>query len=98
MIHIYYHRMTLSRPGQESDMDYERQMSDGAEQQSATSPADASNSSFAGPAQVPDVLFDQLEYLIGHAEGNCSTECRDCRRLQMVTDWLLLPVRCRSRA
>ena len=79
-------------------MDYERQMSDGAEQQSATSPADASNSSFAGPAQVPDVLFDQLEYLIGHAEGNCSTECRDCRRLQMVTDWLLLPFRCRSRA
>lgn len=79
-------------------MDWERQVSDAAEQQAATSPAEASNSSIAGPAQVIDVLFDQLQYLVGHVEGNCSTECPDCRRLQMVTQWLLLPFRCRSRA
>lgn len=79
-------------------MDWERQMSDAAEQQAATSPAETSNLSIAGPAQVIDVLFDQLQYLVGHGGGNCSEACPDCRRLQMVADWLLLPFRCRSRA
>ena len=79
-------------------MDWERQTSEAAGEQNATSETLARNSSFAGPAHVTDVLFDQLQYLIGHDAGNCSTECPDCRRLQMVTDWLLLPFRCRSRA
>ncbi|HEV3333643.1 MAG TPA: hypothetical protein VG096_21815 [Bryobacteraceae bacterium] len=77
-------------------MDWERQMSEGAETQSATSPADTRNSSSTGSAQVTDVLFDQLQYLVEHTAGNCSTECPDCRRLQMVSDWLLLPFRCRN--
>jgi hypothetical protein len=77
-------------------MDWEHQTSDAASEQAATSPAEASNSSFAGPAQIADVLFDQLEYLVRHATGNCSEGCSDCRRLQLVTDWLLLPFRCRT--
>ena len=76
-------------------MDSDRQMSDAAEHGSATSPAETRNASNAGPAQVTDVLFDQLQYLVEHGAGNCSAECPDCRRLQMVTDWLLLPFRCR---
>jgi hypothetical protein len=79
-------------------MDWERQFSDGAEQPAPTSQPETGNSSCTGPAQITDVLFDQLQYLIEHIEGNCSTSCPDCRRLQMVTDWLLLPFRCRSRA
>jgi len=79
-------------------MDWERRISDAAEQPSVMSPIAARNGNNAGPAMVADVLFDQLEYLVGHVEGNCSIECRDCRRLQMVTDWLLLPFRTRSRA
>jgi hypothetical protein len=76
-------------------MDWERKISDAAEQQSATSPAETRNASYAAPAQISDVLFDQLQYLVEHRVGNCSSECPDCRRLQMVTDWLLLPFRCR---
>jgi len=88
--------MTLSRPSRGYDMDWERQISEAAEQESATSPAETRNASHAGPAHITDVMFDQLQYLVGHVGGNCATECPDCRRLQMVTDWLLLPFRCRQ--
>jgi len=77
-------------------MDWERKISDAAEQESATSPVDTGNPSSAGPARISDVLFDQLEYLVALTAGKCSEDCPDCRRLQMVTDWLLLPFRCRT--
>lgn len=77
-------------------MDWERQTSDAAEEQASTSPAVARNPSYIAPALITDVLFDQLQYLVEHALGDCSTECADCRRLQMVTDWLLLPFRFRG--
>jgi hypothetical protein len=77
-------------------MDWERKISEAAETQPATGAADAGHSRPAGPAPLTDVLFDQLEYLVGHAAGNCSEDCRDCRRLQMASDWLLLPFRCRT--
>jgi len=76
-------------------MDWERQISDAAEQQSATSPAEARNPSNIGPAHLTDVMFDQLQYLVEHVAGNCGEECPDCRRLEMVSDWLLMPFRCR---
>jgi hypothetical protein len=77
-------------------MDWERQMPDGARSQSAASQAETGKPGGIGPADVADVLFDQLQFLVGHTGGNCSEDCSDCRRLQMVTDWLLLPFRCRN--
>jgi len=44
-------------------------------------------------APSTDVMYEQLEYLIGHSGGNCPPDCKDCRRLQQVTNWLLLPFR-----
>jgi len=40
-----------------------------------------------------DVMFDQLEYLVNHADEKCSSQCRDCARLEQVRHWLLLPFR-----
>ena len=77
-------------------MDWERQISDAAEQPATTSRPDTGNSSNTGPAQITDVLFDQLQYLVGTHRRKLLCECPDCRRLQMVTDWLLLPFRCRT--
>ena len=77
-------------------MDWERSISDAAGQRSATSPAEARNPNSSGPAPIAEVLFDQLEYLVSHTAERCSENCPDCRRLQMVTDWLLLPFRCRT--
>jgi len=78
-------------------MDWDRHASDATGQQAEPRPAEVRNLISAAPAQVTDVLFDQLQYLVEHSEGNCSAACRDCRRLQMVTDWLLLPFRSRNR-
>jgi hypothetical protein len=40
-----------------------------------------------------DVMFDQIEYLIGHADETCPEGCVDCARLEQVKNWLLLPFR-----
>ena len=77
-------------------MDWERKTSEAAEQESTATPPETGKATFAGPAHVTDVLFDQLEYLVAHTAENCSENCPDCRRLQMVADWLLLPFRCRT--
>jgi hypothetical protein len=46
---------------------------------------------YAGSARLIDVMFDQLEYLIAHSRRNCSPGCRDCERLEQVSNWLLAP-------
>jgi len=50
---------------------------------------------YVEPAPLTEVMFDQLEYLVGHgarrAPGDCSPGCVDCGRLQQVKNWLLLP-------
>ena len=47
-------------------------------------------------ALLADVMFEQLEYLIGHSDGDCPPDCIDCTRLQQVRNLLLLPFRCDS--
>ena len=43
------------------------------------------------PAPAADVMFDQLEYLAGHAVRTCPMGCAECARLTQVKDLLLLP-------
>ena len=40
-----------------------------------------------------DVMYEQLEYLIGHSDEDCPPDCMDCDRLQQVRSLLLLPFR-----
>jgi hypothetical protein len=42
---------------------------------------------------LTDVMYEQLEYLIGHCDGGCPPNCIDCNRLQQVRNLLLLPFR-----
>jgi len=46
---------------------------------------------YTGSAHLIDVMFDQLEYLIAHSRRNCPPGCRDCERLEQVSNWLLTP-------
>ena len=46
---------------------------------------------YVGSARLIDVMFDQLEYLIAHYRRNCPPGCRDCERLEQVSNWLLTP-------
>jgi len=45
------------------------------------------------PAPKIDVMFDQLEYLLGHQDDECPAGCRECVRLKQVEDSLLQPFR-----
>ncbi len=38
-----------------------------------------------------DVLFEQLEYLVGHSRGTCLPLCSECCRLNMVKELLMSP-------
>ena len=42
-------------------------------------------------APPTDVMYEQLEYLIGHPDGDCPPDCIDCDRLQKIRSLLLLP-------
>ncbi len=45
-------------------------------------------------APRPDIMRDQLEYLLNHQRGDsCPDDCMDCVRLLQVDCWLLLPFR-----
>lgn len=48
---------------------------------------------YRAAAPVVDVLYDQLAYLVSHADGACPSGCPDCARLEQVKTWLLLPFR-----
>ena len=69
-------------------------LSDPADQPSIATPAVIERNVYnLEAAPLIDVMYEQLEYLIGHSGGNCPPDCIDCRRLQQVINWLLLPFR-----
>ena len=78
-------------------MDFDRSLSDTANQPSIATPATPAviegNVRYLTAAPLTDVMYEQLEYLIGHSGGNCPPDCIDCGRLQQVRNWLLLPFR-----
>jgi hypothetical protein len=52
------------------------------------------------PAPLADVMFDQLDWLLGHVSPACGPECEDCARLEQVKKILLKPfdaVQCKPR-
>jgi len=53
---------------------------------------------FIAPALLIDVLFDQLEYLVSHAGGECPAGCPDCKRFKQIKKLLLVPFESVSRA
>jgi hypothetical protein len=44
-------------------------------------------------APTVKVMFDQLEYLLGHEGQGCPAGCQDCIRLREIEGWLLQPFR-----
>src|SRR5262245_33317872 len=46
---------------------------------------------FIEAAQLTDVLFDQLDHLVSHAEQDCPPGCSDCERLEQIKRLLLAP-------
>jgi hypothetical protein len=40
-------------------------------------------------APTMKVMFDQLEYLLGHKSQGCPAGCQDCIRLREIEGWLL---------
>jgi hypothetical protein len=58
----------------------------------AASKASASRGNcYVASAALPDVMFDQLKYLLAHSGRDCTPDCLDCGRLQQVKKLLLLP-------
>ena len=49
--------------------------------------------SYIEAAPTTNVMFDQLEYLVGHASQGCRAGCQDCIRLREIEGWLLQPFR-----
>ena len=73
-------------------METNRSTSDAGGQPSRENDASATRGvCYAGSARLTDVMFDQLEYLIAHSRRNCPPGCRDCERLEQVSNWLLTP-------
>jgi len=78
-------------------MDFDRSLSNTADQPSIAKPAAVErNGHNLKAAPLIDVLYEQLDYLIGYSGRNCPPDCIDCRRLQQVMNWLLLPFRSKS--
>jgi len=46
---------------------------------------------FIEAAPLTDVLFDQFEYLVSHAQQECPPGCPDCERLRQIKKLLLVP-------
>jgi hypothetical protein len=75
-------------------MDFYRSLSDAADRPSIGTPAAIERNVYIlKAAPLTDVMYEQLEYLIGHSDGDCPPECMDCDRLQKVRNLLLLPFR-----
>jgi hypothetical protein len=75
-------------------MDMDGSSPEAANQAPAATPEGiARNVSYLDAGPLTDVMFDQLEYLIGHATESCRVGCVDCARLEQVKNWLLLPFR-----
>lgn len=75
-------------------MDFYRSLSDTADGPSIATPGVIErNAHNLKAAPLTDVMYEQLEYLIGHSDGDCPPDCIDCDRLQQVRNLLLLPFR-----
>ena len=75
-------------------MEFDRSLSDTADQPSIATPAVLGRNVLnLKAAPLIDVMYEQLEYLIGHSDGDCPPDCIDCNRLQQVRNLLLLPFR-----
>ena len=75
-------------------MDFYRSLSETADRPSVATPAVIErNVHLLKAAPLTDVMYEQLEYLIGHSDGACPENCIDCDRLQQVRNLLLLPFR-----
>jgi hypothetical protein len=75
-------------------MDFYRSLSDTADRPSIATPGVIERNVYnSKTAPLIDVMYEQLEYLVGHSDGDCLPDCMDCRRLQQVINWLLLPFR-----
>jgi hypothetical protein len=59
----------------------------------ASQPAPGHRVSYIEAAPTMNVMFDQLEYLLGHENQGCEAGCPDCIRLREVEGWLLQPFR-----
>ena len=57
----------------------------------ADPPSEGRPSRYIEPASVADVLFDQLTWLIEHANTSCPPGCPHCARLDRVKNLLLAP-------
>jgi len=80
-------------------METNRSTSDAGGQPSRENHASANRGvCYGGSARLIDVMFDQLEYLIAHSRRNCPSGCRDCERLEQVSNWLLTPFACPTAA
>jgi hypothetical protein len=68
---------------------------DATNEASADQMENAEGVEYVAPAQVIDVLFEQLEYLATHLRKTeeCPTACRVCARLDLVSRFLLSPFR-----
>ena len=56
-----------------------------------TSVNEGRRSCYIEPASLVDVMFDQLAWLLEHANASCPPECPHCARLEQVKNLLLLP-------
>jgi len=75
-------------------MDFYRSLSDTADRPSIATPAVIERNVYnLKAAPITDVMYEQLEYLIGHCDGDCPPDCIDCDRLRQVRNLLLLPFR-----
>jgi len=43
------------------------------------------------PAAEGAMLWEQIEFLLGHVSPNCTADCPDCRRLEGARRYLLQP-------
>ena len=58
---------------------------------SALGPATSEPTCYIEPAEAEDVMFEQLGWLLDHADGSCPAGCRECARLETVKRLLLQP-------
>ena len=58
---------------------------------SALGPATSEPHCYIEPAEADDVMFEQLQWLLDHADGSCAAGCRECTRLETVKRLLLQP-------
>jgi hypothetical protein len=75
-------------------VEFDRSLYNTADQASIAKPAAIERNVYnLKAAPLINVMYEQLEYLIGHSDGTCSPDCIDCGRLEQVINWLLLPFR-----